>query len=262
MSQISVRPFSYTSRIGRGPRLVLIAALLFALWYTWPTPVASHLADVAREHVVQIYPWAEWGPAVRQTGHFGSYNLTFKGHREEQNTTALVSVAVSAEGARVVSAVVSLGSTSDLPRTLAQMAIAIVLFTLVFFRAIPQTFGKKCPRDGSLLRMNETMVVPPRYDTTLVTRPGIIQRTWACPKCDFHHAEALRDPHHRPTVYVDARFVTSRIAMMDGFEKKVDEGRREALARAVTDEQYEEMLAEARRSAAGASSPDSPWRKT
>ena len=29
MSQISVKPFSYVKRIGRGPRLVLVAALLF-----------------------------------------------------------------------------------------------------------------------------------------------------------------------------------------------------------------------------------------
>jgi hypothetical protein len=138
--------------------------------------------------------------------------------------------------------------------------MAVVLATLVFFYAVPRTFGRKCPRDGTLLPIKETVVVRSRYDTALMTRPAIIQRTWACPKCDFRHAEALRDPNHRPTELIDPRFVVPRYRTSDDEFEKYEIRRREALERSVTEEQYAEMLSDAKRRAAELSSPDSPWR--
>ncbi|MDP2873529.1 MAG: hypothetical protein Q8P31_13480 [Bacillota bacterium] len=243
-------------------RLVVAAALVFARWYTWPTAAAPDLVQVARQHAEQAFPWVELGPTVTQTGRFGSYQLTFRGRRDEQAATVAVSVLITPEGPEVAGANVILGSPSNVPRRLAQLVMTMVFLVLVFFKAIPQTFGRKCPRDGSLLKLSEAVAVPSQYDNKGLTRPAIIQRTWACPRCDFRHVAALPDPNHRPSMYVDSTMLVSgRYMVSERLERVFSERRKETLARGVTDEQYAEKLRLAQASAGEATSRDSPWRQ-
>lgn len=245
------------------PRLLLAAALLFALWYTWPTKVSPDLAETAREHAARTYPWVQLGEPVSQTGRFGRYEVTLSGQRtDEQLATITVTLRKTSEGLQVTGSAVALKPHGDLWRRIAQLIMVAAFLILVFFWAVPRTFGRRCPRDGTLLQLSETAVSPPRYDLGLVTRPGIIQRTWTCPRCDFGHAEALPDPLHRPMVYVDPAFASTPQARIDEIvDRIIEDRRRDALARAITDEQYAEELAQARKRAAESTSRDSPWQR-
>lgn len=244
------------------PRLILAGVLLFALWYTWPAAVSPEFAEVAREHVARNNPGIELGPAIQQTGRFGKYDVRLSGNRDGQTATILVSLEMTADGPRVIKTSTILGDYNGVPLRIAQMVMVIAFVITVFFWAIPQTFGRRCPRDGSLLRYGERSVFPPRYGVKLMTLAAIIQRTWSCPKCDFRHEEACPDPNHRPAMLVSSAFAgVPHIRMADSVETIIEERRRDALARAITDEQYAKDLDEARKTAAGITSPDSPWRR-
>ncbi len=233
-------------------RLVVAAALVFAMWYTWPTAAAPDLVQVARQHAEHAFPWAVLGPTVTQSGRFGSYQLTFRGQRDEQTATVYVYISVTPEGPRVTGSKVIFGSPSNALFRLAQLAMAMAIVVLVLFGAIPRIFGRKCPRDGSLLKLDDATIVPWQYDTKLLARPPIIQRTWACRRCDFRHVAALPDPKYRPAVY-------SNFNHSHKWERMMSQRREEAVARGVTDEQYADMLKQARLRAVEATSRDSPW---
>ncbi len=242
--------------------MALAAVLLFALWYTWPTSVSPDFVVAARDHIARSAPSVELVEPINQTGRFGRYELRLKGLRDGQAATVLVSLEMTAEGPRIVQYSIILGSFSNVPLRLAQMAMTIAFAILVFFWAVPQTFGKRCPRDGSLLAYGEKSVFPSRYGRKLVTLAAIIQRTWSCPKCDFRHVEARPDPNHRPVAYLDssAAFVP-HVRMSETVERTIDDRRRDAIARSITDEQYTEELQKARDAAAELTSSDSPWRR-
>ncbi|MDP2873530.1 MAG: hypothetical protein Q8P31_13485 [Bacillota bacterium] len=252
MTQPEAPPHRHSRGAGSLVRLVIAAALLFTIWYTWPTAASPDLLEVARQPAEQAFPGIELGPSVSQTGRFGSYQLTFRGQRDEQTATVFVYISVTPEGPRVTGSKVILGSASNAPLRLAQLAMAMAIVMLVLFGAIPRIFGRKCPRDGSLLKLDDATIVPWQYDTKLLARPPIIQRTWACRRCDFRHVAALPDPKYRPAVY-------SNFNHSHQWEQMMSQRREEAVARGVTDEQYAEMLKQARLRAAEATSRDSPW---
>jgi len=126
------------------------------------------------------------------------------------------------------------------------MFVAVFGFVyLVFFVSLPHTFGRKCPRDLSLLKVTERVVIPGKVHRSGIGLAPIIERTYACRRCDFRHYEALSDPTYRPSVpspYESARDIRAR------WEKK-----------GLTDEDYERLLTEAKEDARARSSTDSPW---
>jgi len=116
---------------------------------------------------------------------------------------------------------------------------------------------RRCPRDGSRLRLAEAVIRGSSLDAGGLSRPAIIERTYSCPQCDFRHVEAVLDPTHRAaSVRVDA-------GLADGqwrFYHLTETLKRER-AGAGTEAEFQRQLADAKLRAAEKTSPDSPWRR-
>jgi hypothetical protein len=140
----------------------------------------------------------------------------------------------------------------------AQFAIIVALAYVVFFVSVPQLFGRKCPRDGVLLRMTERLLIHQQLHKNGTDLAPIIQRRFECPRCDFHHLKALIDPTWRPPITP----ITPVFALWlntPELQKKAEEARQERLRNAITDEEYEAQLARAKEDARANNSRDSPW---
>ncbi len=138
-------------------------------------------------------------------------------------------------------------------------AILCAVASLVFFVGVPQTFGRKCPRDLTLLTMTEKVVVPGQVHVSGMGLAPILERTFTCRRCDFRHSEAVVDTSDRanfPSTWLKVPNWYARDP--DGMSNKWEELR---MQRAITDERYAELLAEAKEVAQAKSSADSPWHR-
>jgi hypothetical protein len=246
-----------------GTRRFLIVALLlglaFAAWYSWPAEADPELVAVAARELSLEYPQEAFLPRVTQEGRFGSYSLKFSGvdAAGDVHAYAIVRVRATPSGPEIVAVDYYYGSTRNLPIWAICVAGAAILAYLFFFRAVPQTFGRKCPRHGRLLTAREVTLRAPSWDPEGFSHPAIIERTYSCPECDFRHADAFVDPAHRPA---SVRVEPLNISRDWQFEA-LEASRRRRRETGITEEEYRRLLAEARERALAKTSRDSPWRE-
>lgn len=240
-----------------GPlRWVIIAALGLTIWLMRPQAAAPHLELIGREYIADRYPTFVLAEKVQQTGFLGSYKLTYDADRGMGDVVQVI-LRLRDHGDRidVLSLEIVIGSGRSFPLYAAQVAIVFAMLYLILFVRLAQRFGRKCPRDGALLGTREATVIPPQYDKAGHSRPAIIERWLECPKCDFRHVVAMKDPLHRPS----ALTAVGASGWGVGRESQMDEGIRRRREAAPSDEEYERQVAQALAAARYKSSSDSPW---
>ena len=240
-----------------GPlRWVIILALGLTICLMRPQAAAPHLELMGREYIGDRYPTFVLAEKVQQTGFLGSYKLTYDADRGLGDVVQVI-LRLRDHGDRidVLSLDIVIGSGRSFPFYLAQVAMVFALLYLILFVRLPQRFGRKCPRDGALLRTREATVIPPQYDKAGHSRPAIIERWLECPKCDFRHVMALKDPLHRPSAMTGVGASGFGV----GRESQIDESIRRRREAAPSDEEYERQVAQAVAAARYKSSSDSPW---
>lgn len=220
-----------------------------------PSPAAREVAD---RYLAAEYPsYRVVGPATAT--RLGS--VTWLTYPTEYDGTPANAVIVLArqEGRWVVrDANILIGKvdTGRIVRYLASLFSAWALICLVFFFAIPRMFGRKCPRDLTLLVVDDKVVVPERYHKSGVSFEPIIEREYACRICDFRHYEALPDPVRRGSSRTGwgpkLIWAVSWVPVSDESEAKHD-------ANVITKEQHEQLLSDAKKAAREKTSLDSPW---
>lgn len=133
--------------------------------------------------------------------------------------------------------------------------LVLVLCWLAMGRSLRSVLGRRCPRDGSPLERTEALAYGSSVGPDGLSRPAVIEWTYSCPLCDFRHVEALLDPTHRAaSLRIDAGLAHSQVR-----HNHFGEMLRRRRDGAITEEQFREVLASARRRAVEKTSPDSPW---
>jgi len=245
-----------TSRTRWWIAALLVAVLCAATWLSWSSPADSELLRVAAPAVVERHPEMQFDERVTQTGRFGTYLLRFSGRDEIGEITAVARVRVAATGPELLSLDWYYGSRRSLPLYLLYVIALSALGYLLFFKSVPRAFGRKCPRHGCLLESTDTVVQPQTWDPKGLSRPCIIERTYACPECDFRHVEAFPDPHYRPVATLETPVY--QYQWQTAAAEKMHKRRMET---AITDEEYKELLAQAKKRALEKTSRDSLWRE-
>ncbi len=238
---------------------LLILAALVLIWLWRPTPASPEALGVADLYLAAEFPEYTVFPPANETRLFGTTILSYRA--EQEGYPARINVVLVRQGGRlsVREAYLYLGASE--PKRYATwgvtLVVVVVVAYLVFFVSIPRTFGRKCPRDLTLLTMTERVAVPSQIHTSGIGMAPILERTYACRTCDFRHCEALIDGSYRASVPSSWIKVPNwYIADPDGMAEKWE---RERMARAITDEQYQQLLADAKEAARAKSSSDSPW---
>jgi hypothetical protein len=235
-------------------RAALFALVVVSLWANWPRAADLHLESAARTYLTEKHPDCIWGDATQQ-GWLGSYHLTFHGVRGQESQPVMARVRFSTAGgaATVAEAQLFLSRGGASPAVwIAQVAVAIAAMVFLLFVSVPRTFGRKCPRDRSLLQARDVTVVGQQFDRAGVTLPLVLERWYECRQCDFRHVDAFADPNHRPAGLFAAS--VSRFNPED-IHRKLAYYREHGLTEAAYDAQVGAAKAAAREKC----SPDSPW---
>jgi len=241
-------------------RIAAIVALALVALAFWPRGVDPYLESLGRDYLEDNHANVAWDRGASQRGLPGLLEqVTFTGLRHgTQAITAVVSYSRSGGSTSVREAKIYLGHGSALPVWMWFVTLGLVAGTLiyVFFYKVPQTFGRRCPRDHSMLKRREVVVKGRMYDRSGITLASIIERWDECPQCDFQHVEAMSDPLYRPAGLVKgvaggpyAHFAQERVDRM--LEQLAREG--------VTKEEYDQLMVEAKDAARAKCSSDSPW---
>jgi len=233
---------------GLSYRVALMLLLLAALVWMWFPMQAPAQVVVAAQRYLDAEYSEYWFDQPQSAAWFlGTWTVVFP--TEHQGELAKVAVEVVRKDGEltVASSSLSIGRADGgrLLRWGLSVALLVGMIYLVFFVSIPRTFGRKCPRDLSLLAMTETTVVAGHSHASGVGFAPIIERVYACRVCDFEHHEALVDPTYRPWA-----------ALPHWSSQATNEWR---LRHAITKEQYERLLADAKDAARAKCSSDSPW---
>lgn len=235
--------------------VLLLAAVLFAIWR--PIAASPQAIAVANQYLAEKYKGYTVVPPANESRLFGTTTLIYQA--EHQGSPARIAVSLALEQGQLVVQETRLyiGSTDNrrFVTWFISLAATIGMVYLVFFVSIPRTFGRKCPRDLTLLTMTEAEVVPPQVSTSGIDLAPVIERTYSCRVCDFRHCEALIDPNYRSPVAMWGRG-SIYVRNADEWEKRYEERRKE---RAITDERYKQLLDDAKEAARAKSSTDSTW---
>ncbi len=254
-------PLPLTMRIG-------VAVLLMALtaWILLPIKPPPEALTAAARYLEAEYSRYEVVPAARATRFLGTITLTYATSHEGASAKIVVFVVRSGGELVVRDARLMIGEVTG--NRIATFLIPLIgtwaLICLVLLWAVPRTFGRKCPRDQSLLAVDDRVAVPEQHHASGVAFEPIIERVYRCRKCDFRHYEAFPDPTHRQTVPL-GRLVTSitwtpaHIPWRRDIDELAEESDARRMAGAITKEQYDRLLREAMEAARARSSRDSPW---
>ncbi len=256
------------SRASRIPRLalpapvriglfLLLAAALIGLWR--PLPASPGALAAAGAYLRETYKGYEMQAPSTQGWLFGQRVLVY-GTLHYGSPSRVVVVLSEADGQwQVTDARLVIGGPEG--RRMATWLLSLIstigMLYLVFFVSVPRTFGRKCPRDLSLLAVSETVVMPGQVHKSGLGLAPIIERVWSCRQCDFRHHEALLDPLYRPTL--PAATMVAKPSPWYDVDALAEKWDRIRMERAITDEQYEQMLIDAKAAARAKSSSDSPW---
>ncbi len=246
--------------VPRRRHLILAAAIFLFVVYWWnrPTPANPEAVAVAIRHLDKRYPSRQFQRPDTQRGHLGTYRLVFLGVEADKGNYVEVTVHSSPNGLAVTGSELYVGTPggSALP-VLLLIAAAFCLAGYVFFSVIPNRFGRRCPRDHSLLEVREAQVHGSVSDERGAVRAPIIERIFWCPKCDFQHVEAMPDPEFRPQAE-PVTFVTQSPLLSDGMAQRLQDEYRRAHS-VMSDEEWQELLRGAKAEARKKTSADSPW---
>jgi hypothetical protein len=244
----------------RSHRIALIILLLGALWVTWPKPVSTEALAAGSLYLEEHYPDYQVTPPETHRDPPGSYTLVYL--TTHGGRPARIVVNLTMQDGRLRATGCSLVSGNEPKAYLrwgVQFMFVVALAYVVFFVCIPQLFGRKCPRDGALLKATEKILIHSQLHENGTDLAPIITRRFGCPRCDFHHVEALIDPTWRPPLLTGLSDYPRWLNTPE-MQKKADQARQQRLRSAITDEEYEAQLASAKEDARAHSSSDSPWR--
>lgn len=244
-----------------GVALVVVLVFSFWLWYTWPAPISQEAKAAVLSALQGQFPEVSWRAPERQTGHLGKYTILCAGTRQlvGDEVTALVRLTRGTAGLEVENVELMIGGRPGLGLRVALTVGAAAGVAYAAMRLLPLS-GRRCPRDRAPLRRSEITVLGSCFSPQGITRPAIIERTYACPRCDFRHIEALPDPDHRPAGH-GLQWVPLPPTVDERWEQRLRRREEERMAGAMTEQEYQKRLQEARAQARARSSSDSPWRR-
>jgi len=234
--------------LGLPYRVTLMLLLLAALVWMWfPMRAPAQVVVTAQRYLATEYAdyWFEQPQSA--TWFLGTWTVAFATDHQGEPAKVAVEVVRRDGELAVASSSLSIGRADGgrLLRWGLSVLLLVGFIYLVFFVSIPRTFGRKCPRDLSLLAMTETTVVAGQSHASGVGFAPIIERIYACRVCDFEHHEALVDPTYRMWA-----------TLPHWSSQATNEWR---LRHSITKEQYERLLTNAKDAARAKCSSDSPW---